>query len=79
MSDGDAWVMLLNNYCQEKKRSSPTWTEEQSGPLNALSWTVKVFLGGVEYGRGTARTKMDAKALAAEMALRALTGEDSAA
>ena len=44
-----------------------------------LLLTDGVAVGGVEYGRGTARTKMDAKELAAEMALRALIAQSSAA
>ena len=44
-----------------------------------LLLTDGVVVEGIEFGRGTARTKMDAKELAAEMALRALIAQSSAA
>ncbi|KAI0325575.1 hypothetical protein GY45DRAFT_1374657 [Cubamyces sp. BRFM 1775] len=77
MSD-EAFVMELNNYCQENGLLIQ-WAEAQAGPQHALSWTVTVSLRGVEYGRGTARSKKNAKELAAEMALRALKGQSTAA
>ncbi|RPD65040.1 hypothetical protein L227DRAFT_571490 [Lentinus tigrinus ALCF2SS1-6] len=44
----------------------------QSGPQNAPTWTASVYVGGVEYGRGSANNLGGAREIAAEMALRAL-------
>ncbi|KAI0328736.1 hypothetical protein GY45DRAFT_1325876 [Cubamyces sp. BRFM 1775] len=65
------WPMELNNYCQ-KNKITMSWNQTSIGPQNAATWTVLAIIGGTEYGRGSARNSKQAKAIAAEMALRAL-------
>ncbi|KAI0369341.1 hypothetical protein BV20DRAFT_1053378 [Pilatotrama ljubarskyi] len=69
------WRMALNDYIQKNNLGAHVqWTQTQAGPQNALSWTACVFFRGVEYGRGSATTLGAARELAAEQALRALSG-----
>ncbi|KAH9896535.1 hypothetical protein C8Q73DRAFT_788884 [Cubamyces lactineus] len=77
MSD-EAFVMELNNLCQQR-RLTPEWAEMHTGAQNVLTWTVAVSFDGIEFGRGSSRSKKHAKELAAEMALRALKAQISAA
>ncbi|KAH9896521.1 hypothetical protein C8Q73DRAFT_788873 [Cubamyces lactineus] len=71
MSQGYDWPMELNNYCQTNRKQM-AWTQNSYGQQNTATWTVAVLIDGIEYGRGSGRSVRQAKAVAAEMALRAL-------
>ncbi|KAI0375472.1 hypothetical protein BV20DRAFT_1048603 [Pilatotrama ljubarskyi] len=67
------WRMEFNNYVQVNNLGpSVQWTQVQTGPRNAPTWTASVFLDGVEHGRGSATNLGAAREIAAEQALRAL-------
>ncbi|KAI0361112.1 hypothetical protein OH77DRAFT_1516127 [Trametes cingulata] len=67
------WRMDLNNYVQINNLGPYVqWTQHQTGPRNAPTWTATVIFNGVEYGRGSATNLGAAREIAAEQALRAL-------
>ncbi|KAI0778654.1 hypothetical protein BD413DRAFT_609235 [Trametes elegans] len=67
----DHWRMELNNYAQ-KQRIAISWQEISTGPKNAPTWIVTVFINGQQYGRAESAVKASARELAAEQALSIL-------
>ncbi|OSC96479.1 hypothetical protein PYCCODRAFT_1441045 [Trametes coccinea BRFM310] len=68
--NGD-WWLELNNYCQTNRLA---WSKEerQTGPQAHPTWTIYVYINGVEYGRGSGLSKSSARQEAAQRALRVL-------
>lgn len=62
------YVNILLNACQQHKRQIK-FTEEHSGPEHDKTFTVIVFIDGIEAGKGAGKTKGSAKAEACRMAL----------
>ncbi|KAL1951237.1 hypothetical protein VTO73DRAFT_386 [Trametes versicolor] len=53
------WRMEMNNYIQQNRLANVQWTEGRTGPQNAPTWTASLWIGGVEYGRGSALSMMN--------------------
>lgn len=70
-----SYVIKLNNYLQKNgKHALLSWADSSSGPANALEWSVSCKYDGRIYGTGVARSKGEAKEIAARQALQALGG-----
>lgn len=67
-------VQTLHNLC---KRSgwNLDYYYEAGGPSHAQDWTVIVLVDGIEFGRGRASSKKNAKRAASELVLSALQKE----
>ncbi|EDR05836.1 uncharacterized protein LACBIDRAFT_294783 [Laccaria bicolor S238N-H82] len=66
-------VRTLNDLCQHSGLYPPHYEVARSGPAHAEDWTVVVTVNDIEYGRGTASSKNNAKRAAAEIALSPTT------
>jgi ribonuclease-3 len=64
---------MLQEYIQAKKMGAPTYRVlKEEGPAHARSFTVGVFVGEKEWGRGVGKSKQTAEEIAANQALIAL-------
>jgi len=64
--------MILNNYLQEAHGTTAVYDDSWRGPQDAAIWTSVVSFNGIEYGRGSARSKNASREEAATRAVRAL-------
>jgi ribonuclease III len=61
---------LLQEYVQARKQNSPVYKViHEEGPAHAKHFTVGVFVGDIQVGEGTGRSKQTAEEQAAEKAL----------
>ncbi|KAK0207568.1 hypothetical protein IW262DRAFT_1469367 [Armillaria fumosa] len=68
MSSQKHYRQDLNNYAI-RAGLTLTYEETSSGPLNAVTWTVTAYIGGVEHGKGVSTSKGQAKEIAAYNAM----------
>ncbi|XP_066034678.1 interferon-induced, double-stranded RNA-activated protein kinase [Chamaea fasciata] len=60
------YVTRINHYCQIHKLTMDYDTIDKKGPSHDPEFTVVVKINGKEYGRGTGKSKREAKAVAAK-------------
>lgn len=69
------WKTSLQEHSSRHSLGVPEYRIAEEGPDHAKTFTARVLLSGVEYGRGSGRSKKEAEAQAAETAWRTLNDQ----